>query len=376
MQARTIVYCGELWPGSTCTMRADALRRLGNRLVVVDTTYQPRGVTGLGVRIVKKFGYALDPANVNHSLVAALDCAADRLAVWIDKGVCVTPRTLSRIRQRHPGVVLVNYSPDDMGRRHNQSRQYLASIPLYDLLVTTKSFNVPELKALGARAVLFLNNAYCPILHRPVAVTSEDRLRFGGRVGFIGAFEEDRAENVLHLVRHDVPVRIWGGGWDRWASKNRHPLLRVEERCIWADDYVRAIGSFDINLCFLRRLNRDVQTTRSVEIPACGGFMLAERSAEHLKLFSEHTEAEFFGDEVELLQKCRYYLANEERRVAIARQGRARCEDSDYSYTRHVLTVIEEIDTRFAPMPHGREPSTFGTSDSKGRTVASTKLRA
>jgi spore maturation protein CgeB len=69
-----------------------------------------------------------------------------------------------------------------------------------------------------------------------------------------------------------------------------------------------------INLAFLRKVNRDLQTTRTMEIPACGGFMLAERTDEHLKLFNEEEEAEFFSDNLELKRKIEYYLNNDDAR--------------------------------------------------------------
>jgi spore maturation protein CgeB len=68
-----------------------------------------------------------------------------------------------------------------------------------------------------------------------------------------------------------------------------------------------------------------------VEIPACGGFMLAERTAEHLELFDEGLEAEFFASDDELIDKCRRYLGDEDARGAIARRGHERCIASGYS---------------------------------------------
>src|SRR6202035_1081868 len=99
----------------------------------------------------------------------------------------------------------------------------------------------------------------------------------------------------------------------------------VEGRPIYDDDYARAISASAVNLTFLRKNNRDLQTTRSIEIPAIGGFMLAERTDEHRELFEEGMEAEFFGSDAELIEKCRYYLARPEERRRIADAGRRRC---------------------------------------------------
>jgi hypothetical protein len=340
-----IVYCGDLWEGGTCRMRLEALRRLGHTVIGVDTSWQPRGFSGLLIRALRKVGYAWDGVGANEALLRAVaEHKPD--VVWIDKGLTILPHTLRRIRQLAGGARLLHYSPDDMAGKHNQSRQYLAGLGLYDLHVTTKSFNVPELLAVGAAKVLFVDNAYCPSTHRPVSVSDEERVTLGGPVGFIGAFEKERAEAMLFLARNGVPVRIWGGwgkGWQAWAERHNHPNLRVEGSALWGDDYAKAICSFDINLCFLRKLNRDLQTTRSVEIPACGGFMLAEWTDEHLKLFKEGVEAEFFGSREELLEKCQYYLAHPEERRRIAAVGRERCLRSDYSYDRQLAAVLDAL---------------------------------
>jgi spore maturation protein CgeB len=323
-------------------MRCNALRNLGHELVEIDGSYVPAGIVGLAMRVCRRLNYSLDTTRGNERLLASIGHYKPSL-VWIDKGLCITPRTLQAARAILPNVQIVHYSPDDMGGRHNQSRQYLTSIPHYDLHVTTKSFNVEELYGLGARAVLFVNKAYSDETHRPIEISSKDSLILGGSVGFIGAFERERADSLLFLAKHGVKVRVWGAGWGSWKKRNLHPNLVIEDRCLWGEEYARAICSFDINLGFLRKLNRDLQTSRSIEIPACGRFMLAERTSEHLGLFAEGVEAEFFSNNEELLEKCRYYLSHVEEREKIGTAGRLRCLRSGYRYERHVQTVIDRL---------------------------------
>ena len=77
-----------------------------------------------------------------------------------------------------------------------------------------------------------------------------------------------------------------------------------------------------------------------MEIPACGAFMLAERTDEHLRLFEEGKEAAYFGSNEELLEKVRYYLNHEDERRMIASAGRKRCLDSGYSHHERLKYML------------------------------------
>ncbi len=244
-------------------------------------------------------------------------------------------------RRSNPAALLVTYSPDDMMNPDNQSAAYLESIPLFDLHVTTKSYNVPELLERGARDAMFVDNAFDPATHRPVQLDEADKRTYSAEVGFIGGFEEDRATEMTYLAENGIPLTVWGYQWDRMPD--RPERMRVSDRRVDGDEYAKAICGTKINLGFLRKVNRDLQTTRSIEIPACGAFMLAERTEEHLGLFEEAQEAEYFSSREELLQKCRYYLEHDEERERIARSGRARCLRDDYSNAGRLRRVLNHL---------------------------------
>ena len=229
-----------------------------------------------------------------------------------------------------------------MALRHNQSQQYLECVPFYDCIVTNKSYIVNELKALGAKKVVFVNNTFEPTFHYPHELSDDDIMRLGGDVGFIGAWEEERCQSILYLADRGINVRVWGGG--KWLEyKDYSPNLKIEDKGLYSEDYCKALKAFKINLCFLRKINFDQQTTRSVEIPACGGFMLAERTTEHLNMFKEDKEAAYFSSPEELLSKCKYYLTHDEERTIIAKEGLKRCIDSDYSNLGMVKSILTKV---------------------------------
>jgi len=273
---RRILYVGDNLEGCTSGMRLETLRRLGHQVRAISKTVPMEGpIARFRSRILWKLGYPQD-RGVNQAILAALsDCRADVL--WCDRPVDIKPATLNAAKQVCPSMKIVAYSVDDMSQSHNQSAFYLRSIPLYDLHVTTKSYNVGELAELGAKRVLFVNNAFSPQVHFPMRLSPEEKLRYGGPVGFVGTYERERAEMLVTLAKEHIPVRVWGGAWPR-RLRSATPYLRIEGNDLMGDSYRWALNSFDINLGFLRKINRDLQTTRSVEIPACGGFMLAERT--------------------------------------------------------------------------------------------------
>jgi len=329
-----ILFVGDLNSHARSYQRCRAFGDLGHDVCALSTRSIPTlpGITAkasLCTRIRWRLGYPPDKVNVNAQIVkVAREREFDLL--WIEKGLMIRPSTLDKVRDANPRTILSFCSEDDMYARHNQSAYFRRCLPKYDFVFTTKSYNVQELPQIGARCVVFVGKAYDRATHRPVSVDEKDQQRLGAEVIFVGSYEEDRANYMLSLAENGLPVRVWGNGWQNWQG--RHPNLIIEGQPVYGEDYVRALCASKIGLCFLSKINRDLQTDRTMEIPACGTFMLAERTREHLSLFEEGREAEFFGSQEELCVKVRYYLAHEDKRQQIAAAGRKRCVTSGYSH--------------------------------------------
>lgn len=329
---------------NTSVHRVRALQSLGASVRVLDSTADAMGrAAGWSRRLRSRLFRHGFPVSLNDATADAtrlLDAAAssDWTMIWLEKALTIGAPALKLLRARCPGALIVGFSPDDMHSRHNQSLQFVQALPQYDAFLTTKSYNVGELQHLGGRKVCFVGNGYDPESFRPLDASATDIARLGGDVGFIGSYEPERAKQMLDLAAQGISVRVWGNGWTSMAG--RHPRLVIEGRPLHGDDFARACSAFTINLGFLRKLNRDQQTTRSVEIPACAGFMLAERTDEHQALFVEGQEAEFFSSPRELAEKCRHYLRHPLEARRIGQRGRARCISSGYSNAARLASAL------------------------------------
>jgi spore maturation protein CgeB len=337
------LFTGPLAKGGTCEMRRRTLERHG--AATEGVSYLP--VFRKYARILRRaqwffrFGPAIRKYNEKLE-VALAEVSPDVL--WVEKGLFVSPDVLRAAKDE--GAILIHYSPDNYFIRQNASRHLAQGLSLYDLVVTTKPGSSAKLTAAGAKKVFLSGNAYDERAHAPIELDEAERSRFGCDVAFIGRWEPDREALLEAVINTGASVRIWGPNWHHATSKR---VLAVTDGPAERRDYARAINGAAIVLCLLSRLAKDTITQRSVEIPACGGFMLAERTPDHESHFVEGVEAEYFSNRKELLSKIRHYLANPEERRAIAAAGRERCVVSGYSYDerlREILSQLPELASR------------------------------
>lgn len=349
-----IVFHGNAFYGSTSVQRAEAFRQLGHAVTFVPKNGGLERETTLYRRLRFRLGYPCEVSDENRRLVEAVRATRPKV-VWIEKSLTIWPETLRLIKKELPPESrLVWFSADDMMNPRNQSAYWRQGLKLYDIHVTTKTPNVDELAHLGAKGIVFMPKSFDPQTHRPLELSVQDQQRFASDVAFVGGYEHERGESIEFLASLGIPVRVWGPGWPRLGS--RYPSLRIEGQPAFGEDYAKVINAAKVMLCFLRKVNRDRQTARSIEIPACGTFMLAERTEEHQALFQEGVEAVYFGSDEEMGAKVRYYLASKSERVRIAQAGRRRCFESGYSHASRLEAVLQSC---FSSKPDGCQDRPF-----------------
>lgn len=291
-------------------------------------------------KLFVKLKIPLDQNNINQCIVDTVGKLQPDI-VFIVKGNNIYPKTLKRIKIIDQKIKLISWSLDDMYAWHNRSLYYTQGLKFYDIVFTTKSYNLIELKKIGANKVHFLYQAFSNYKH---LIKKNNLIGPPKRdIGFIGHAEGDRFKSIEYLAINGFKVDVYGSGWDNKKYSDVHKNIRIYPINLLGDDYSQFISSSRINLCFLRKKNRDLHTSRSLEIPACGGFMLAERTREHENLFVDKKEAVFFEDNIDLLNKVKYYLSNDYERIQIRDNGIRKCIDKDYSYDDMLDRIFSQI---------------------------------
>lgn len=239
-----------------------------------------------------------------------------------------------------PGAIKAHLSFDDVSNPDNTSPAYLQYESQWDVILTTKKHNVPELIARGARDVVFIWGAFDPRFRKRV-VPIEDRQY---AIGFIGAARPDRIDLPRQFASRGPGLGVIYG--PRW--KRSYPLGVKDVTMMPSSTgpaYTTAANSIQIGLVLLNSENRDNHTNRSIETPATGQLVLAERTDEHQELFVEGEEAVFFSSRDELWENVDRLLKSPDEVIRIANNGYARVTSSSgYTYKDRAAEFVAYIE--------------------------------
>lgn len=345
-----LLYHGPADAGETSLQRLEAFERIdGIEVVRSPVRWPPAGRLRRLMRSVAwRLRLPFDSPGENRQLLRlAREHRPD--VVFVCNSRMLRASTMAAIR-RETGAMLVYFSPDDALAPHNQTKWLKATLPLWDLFFTTKTFNVDELHAAGVRRAILTENTFDPRVHRPMTPEEVGDEYEAYDLVFVGAFEEERAQSLKMLAEAGFRVLVCGhaagllsGSWQSLLDAGvtvRPPAMHL--------DYSRAVHRAKVPLGFLRKINRDQITTRSVELPAMRRAMLAEKTDEHDTHFIDGAEYVGFSSDAEMIAKARMLVEDADARQRIADAGYARCFASQYDVDSDMRRMLAEIEAHRA----------------------------
>lgn len=355
-----ILMVSDLWQGSDSYAIARAFRRLGHSVTIVsDSTYYGRDWQSPILRGMRRILRPLIAQDFNKALIRNAEGLQPHI-LFVCKGLLVEPRAIHVAKAMGARAVL--WWPDVSFFAHGPSIP--RSVPHYDWIFTTKTFGIADIaKHFGKQAASFLPHAFNPEVHRKFPCDASDLTCYGCDVSFIGTWSPKKQALLEALVaaRPDISVKIWGMQWER-AGERLRPF--VQRREVLGAEYAKAIRLSKINLGILSEIRKgassgDLITARSFHIPACGGFMLHERTAEIVQFFTEGEDCALFDGAGEMINKISHYLEHSVERERIAEAGHIRCLNGGHSVDDRVRAMLEKIQELLAPTASPLPPVTI-----------------
>jgi spore maturation protein CgeB len=260
-------------------------------------------------------------------------CAPGNPEVLIATGMApLTEPALHELRRL--GVVCVNYSTDDPWNPAMRSRWHLRALPSYDLIFTPRRSNLDDFRRLGCTNVHYLPFGYDESLYTRSGYSDSTPVH---EILFVGGADPDRVAFVSEFMRYGPPVALAGGYWERY------PALRPFALGTRSPEVIRALtAAAKVNLCLVRRANRDGHVMRSFEIAAAGGCMLAEDTQEHREIFGPEGDAVvYFRNPQDAAQRARALLSDSSERERLATCLHRRILSGAHTYTHRLVTMFK-----------------------------------
>lgn len=321
---------------------AASFRRLGHDVTIFDHTPMLglRSFPGRVRGALKKIIFPTEARTINAAMSAVLRVGYDLIVV--NKGLHVSLRTIRLARRGSGSIVNINqddYFGSDSGALHIWSPYLNETFPEYDAVFTPRLHRMSAYLQRGARAVHHLPFAFDPTMHHPVTLSDAERDAWCSDIAFVGTWSRKR-ESVLSALPEQYRIRIWGASW--WRASLSFLRRRTIQTLgpLPCESIPKVVAGMKIGINMYTEENYDDYSLRTFEVPACGGFQLAEQSVTANKYFEADREAVYFRDKEELARKVEFYMDHDSDRMRIAQAGHERAILSGYDYDSRAREML------------------------------------
>ena len=243
-------------------------------------------------------------------------------------------KTLKKCTKR-----LIHFTPDPAFYFH-KSMKFINSLKFYDLLVTTKSFEMNSyLSYIDKKKLVLVSQAYSKHIHY---IKKEFKERKPNLV-FIGHHESNRSLVLQKLIDNNIKVTLSGRGWSSFVKRNLgNELFHFSGEKVYGQDYVETLNNHCFSIGFLSEWIPEKHTTRTFEIPACGCLLFTPRNEEIESFFSDQ-EVVFYDNHTDLIQKIKYYQSHLEEAALKVNLCTEKLNLGKFTHQSTVQKVLDNI---------------------------------
>ena len=255
-------------------------------------------------------------------------------------GICPLDQRVFNCVKTNNGKIF-NWLTDDPWNPIHKRQSFLANLPHYDHIFSTKQSLQQRLLFAGVTSTSWLPFAYHPPLHYPPLPSDlGDKELFFSDISFVGTGARERLPWLAAARRaadiNGATCRLYGASWDRintpgWQRKN----------VVQGTQYCKALFHARIVLGLLRASNHDKSTDRSYEIGAIGACGLMQDSDEHRVLLPGYPDEGFFTTPENLTKQATILLQDDDLCMDLRRLGLNSMNSSVHTYKARLLSILE-----------------------------------
>lgn len=334
---KRILYIGIYLDGQTSKMRANKIRDILSdwEMDIINTDEPKRNTHWLWQSI--GFRYKKGPliGKVNRYVLEKLGEKHYDL-IWVDKAIYLTRKT-TEVLKSHTDK-LVHFTPDPAFTFH-RSKLFYESMPLYDYVITTKSYEMDDFVRMtgNKEKVLYATQGFDKNLHRPMVGWEQKN-----GVAFIGHYEAERVAPIEALLEVGIDVTLAGIKWEKFAKSHECVNLHYLGNGVFGEDYVKVLSSCLFAWGSVSKWIPEKHTTRTFEIPACKTALVTERNDELMGFFSDQ-EVIYYTDEKDMISRIVYYDQHRDELKAKIEAGYKAVTEGGYDYESIIKNLLKRV---------------------------------
>ncbi len=240
--------------------------------------------------------------------------------IWVKGGDFIGKKLILELKKKTKKIVFICNDNPFVKRDKKRWKLFLPAAKYYDCIAFQDRSRLSPSKKWGVRKSLLVLPPYDLNVHKKQKISKKEKIKYQNDIIFVGTWSPKKGEFIRKLIELGLNVNIYGGLWDKDPY---YKILKSKIKLghVFNPHYSKLIQNSKIALCLFAEGNLDTITARSIEIPAIGTLLCSLRTKSMKNVFIENKEAIFFSSPRECVEKCHYYLNNENEAKKISRAG-------------------------------------------------------